>query len=180
MGPLQPLSVPVPHLHVGAAFLWQKPKLNAASADTEARPKKFGSFVQDHEKALGVGGLVSVLALVNFAPIFSQTKAGFIKSFEEISGNQLPKFIPEVFGSLGVATALVTAWEMYEGDKSWKKDRGVRLIALAGLSATGWHTGKLLAPALYNPPKTLIQAIEHPVSGLAKDLQALWKRLRIP
>ena len=178
MGPLQPLAVPVPHLHVGAAFLWQKPKLNAASADTEARPKKFGSFVQNHKKALGVFGLTTVFALVNFAPIFSQTKAGCIKSFGEISGNQLPKFIPEVFGSVGVATALMIAWEI--GGQFWSKVGRVRLFALAALSAIGWHAGKLLAPALYNPPKTLIQAIEHPVSGLAKDLQALWKRLRIP
>ena len=127
-------------------------------------------------KFLSVGSLVLVAALVNFAPPLAQTKAGFIKLFNEISSNQLPKYIPELFGSVGIASVVLTAFESRDGKQCEKKDLGIRLIGLAALSATGWHVGKALAPALFNPPKTLFQAVQHPVSGLAQDFQALLKQ----
>jgi hypothetical protein len=162
------------------AFIWPRSKTEDVQSDSGSNKRplaKFVSFVQE-PKSVQIGGFLVIAALVNFAPPLAQTKAGIMQSFNEISNNQLPKYISELFGTVGVASAILTALESCDGKFMQKKNRGIRLIGLAAFSATGWHVGKALAPALFNPPKTLLQAVQPPISGLARDLQAVLKRFR--
>ena len=171
------------------AFPWQKanPCTIPIVSDEMRRAAKFpgmniAPFIARHPVAFSFGAIGSIAVLVNFAPIFNQTRHGFTQSFDKRMKTQVPQPFAILFKTLGATCAFIKCSDYavaHEIDAPFfLKDKAIWLILIVEGLLMGWHIGTAIAPVMYDPLMTMFQLIWSTFAGLVADVRSLINQIR--